>query len=449
MITSEIAFERGLPQAPESEKLVIGSIMAGFVEFGKIAAILSVEDLSVESRRVVWRVLQDLDDAGHSLNRSIVAQQLHNAGKLSAAGGLAALLEMEPLSLPEHIEAEARVVRDKGTLRRLFLELERLSGQIATDGSTSPTEALGRIENLTADLTGRLVDAKGLATIESAMTASGLNPFDWLADRSARMVVENPIPGMRDLLDGFRGGELVIIGARPASGKTALAAQIVEGACRAGVGTAFYSLEMTISQIVSRLACGRANVNSRKLRSGELDKGSRARLAEELNKIMEWPLLIADNMAVTTSAIRSTLRPLVVAGKIGFLVIDYLGLLVGNSRAENRNQELSEISRGLKRLARELNIPVVALHQLNRESEKRGGEPRLADLRDSGSIEQDADIVILIHAKEKDVYQGEYFGTASWRKPCSLIVAKQRSGPTGEYPVEFISRIARFVEKAP
>ena len=447
MTTSDIAFERPLPQAPESEKLILGSIMAGYVDFGRIAALIGADDLSVESRRVVWRALAELDADGQPLERSVVAQHLQNAGRLEQAGGLSSLLDMEALNLPIHVEKQAMVVRERSILRRLYFEVDRVATQIATDGSVSPTEALGRIEAFTSDLGGRLAEAKGLSTVESAIAASGMNPFDWLADRSAGVVVENPIASMRDLVDGFRPGELAIIAARPGCGKTALAGQLVEQACVKGVGTAFYSLEMSMSQIVSRLACGRANVNSRKLRAGDLDKGSRTRLAAELGRIFEWPLLIGDGMAVSVLAMRSTLRPLVASGKIGFAVIDYLGLLVGNARAENRNQELSEISRGLKRLARELNIPVVALHQLNRDSEKRGGEPRLSDLRDSGSIEQDADIVILIHAKDKESYQGTYEGVPSWRKPCNLIAAKQRNGPTGEHPVDFISRVARFVER--
>ncbi len=445
-ITTDIALERAaVPQKAESEKLVLGSIMAGYVDFGTIAAIISVDDFSVESRRTIWRVIEQRDLRGESLDRSVVAENLHSIGKLEAAGGLSALLDMEPLNLPKHVEAAARSMRDAAVLRRLYLELDQLALAIS-EGSTNSTEALGRAEVFVSELAGRLIDSKGLTTVEAAITASGMSPADWLSDCSARAVLENPIVGMRELLDGFRGGELVIIAARPGNGKTALAGQLAETGCSAGVGCAFYSLEMSTSQIISRLVCGRANINSRRLRSGELGRTERQRIAAELGEIFNWPLLIGDNMAVGVAAMRSTLRPLVAAGKVGFIIIDYLGLLVGNSRSENRNQELSEISRGLKRLARELGIPVIALHQLNRDTEKRGGEPRLSDLRDSGSIEQDADVVILIHAVEKDAYQGDYEGVASWRKPCNLIVAKQRNGPTGQYPVEFVSRIARFVE---
>lgn len=446
-LTNEVIFERGLPQSPDSEKLVLGSIMSGVMDIGRVSVILQADDFSVEARRIIYRALLDLDAAGSPMERSIVAQYLHQSGKLQAVGGLSALLELESSTMPALVEQQARMVRDKAILRRLYLELDKLASEISVDGATSVTAALGRIESFTEDLAGRMTESRGLGSIEQFIVASGLNPYEWLADRSAKMAVENPIVGMRELLDGYRAGELVIVAARPGCGKTALAGQIVEYSCRSGVGTAFYSLEMAAPQIISRLVCGRANVNSRALRKDELNDDGRQRVSKEFAEVFEWPLLLADKMAISVAGMRSTLRPLVAAGKIGLLVVDYLGLLVGNARAENRNQELSEISRSMKRLARELNIPVIALHQLSRDVEKRGGEPKLTDLRDSGSIEQDADIVVLIHTKESEAYQADYRGVSSWRKPCDLIVAKQRNGATGKYAVDFVPRVARFVAK--
>ena len=280
-ITTDIALERAaVPQKAESEKLVLGSIMAGYVDFGTIAAIISVDDFSVESRRTIWRVIEQRDLRGESLDRSVVAENLHSIGKLEAAGGLSALLDMEPLNLPKHVEAAARSMRDAAVLRRLYLELDQLALAIS-EGSTNSTEALGRAEVFVSELAGRLIDSKGLTTVEAAITASGMSPADWLSDCSARAVLENPIVGMRELLDGFRGGELVIIAARPGNGKTALAGQLAETGCSAGVGCAFYSLEMSTSQIISRLVCGRANINSRRLRSGELGRTERQRIAAE------------------------------------------------------------------------------------------------------------------------------------------------------------------------
>jgi replicative DNA helicase len=277
--------------------------------------------------------------------------------------------------------------------------------------------------------------------MEVITRAGGITAF---VSTDGRRGIETPWSMLNRMLvgRGFMAGQMVVIGARPSMGKTALACQIADKAAANGTGVAFFTLEMPDQAILLRMAAARAQVDALKVSQGHASKFDIQQLSEAFSDLADpegCKLWIDDSTGCTVPAMRAALRRLSAKHPIGMVVIDYLQLVETSGGSERRYEQVSEISRGIKRLAREFNVPVVVLAQLNREMEKDSRKPRPSDLRDSGSIEQDADIV-LMPAKQGD--QDEHSDTLM----IDLIIAKQRNGPLGRVPLKFLKRFAKFIE---
>jgi len=382
-----------------------------------------------------------LEEAGSAIDRVTVANELRRREQLESVDGITYLVSLDE-GMPEvpNLDAYVSIVHDKSILRRTILGMQSIIDECLL--AADPThEILERAE-------------RALAAVGSELPAVSFRTLKEVLDRAGGLsAIVNPAKGncvatpwslLNRLLGagGLMAGQMIVIGARPSMGKTAMACQIADLAAAEGVGVAFFTLEMPDQAILLRIAAARAEVDSLKVtqrRASDAERHALARAFADLTDVQSR-LWIDDTTGCTVPAMRRALRKLTARNNIGLVVIDYLQLVETCGRSgRNRYEQISEISRGIKRLAREFNIPVVVLAQLNRESEKEARKPRLSDLRDSGSIEQDADIILM-----PSLQSGQDPQADTWA--IDLIIAKQRNGPRCTVPLVFLKRFAKFVE---
>lgn len=425
--------ECGLPAALDAEKLILGSLLGGTLAVEHLLDALGSDDFSLEKHRRIFTAVMELHEAGSAVNRVTVYHRLADKGEAESCDGLGYLIFLEDECVPLNLDSYIRLVKDKATLRRAIFAGRRLIDECLL-AQEAPGELLMRAERAIQDLSRGSETGGTLQTPEQVIQAAGgLQEF---LEANQHYTATLPWPRAQAIIAGFRPSELIIIAARTGRGKTALATQITLAAAESGNGVAVYSLEMSAREILQRMACTRAGVDSHRLRQRRLTHEERRNLMRALTDIHELPIWIDDRTGCTTAAIRAGLRRIKAKHNIGLLVVDYLQLMESPGR-ENRVQEVSQISRGLKRMAGELDIPVIALAQLNRGPETEKRRPVLADLRESGSIEQDANVVIFLHWLESDM-------DSSGPVPVEFIVAKQRSGPSGKVELNFNATYTRF-----
>jgi replicative DNA helicase len=433
MAASDAAFEKGLPQNLEAERLVLGSILLDDSVFLEVAAALTADDFSIEKHRRIFGRMQDLYQRGDRLDRVTLANELVRQNQLESVDGLAYLVSLDD-GLPKlpNIDSYIKIVKDKAQLRRLIFIAEKIRDR-AFIGQDSPDEIAASAEESLlqmgeSNLKDSLVRPGDI--IESFQ--GGLNAF--LDPTRRNKGISTGLTKLDEMTGGLRGGELFILAARPAMGKTALALNI-----------AVFSLEMSKESLLTRLVCAAGRVDQQKFRAGFLNGDERRQLQMSLGQLMDAPLFIDDSAGVNLMDIHSKLRKLKQQHGLGLVVIDYLQLMSGRGRFENRNQEVSSISRGMKLLSKELDVPIMALSQLSRATESRQGDhrPQLSDLRESGSIEQDADMVAF-------VFREEYYkpDREDLRGQAELILAKQRNGPTGRVPMVYLREYTKFENPA-
>lgn len=430
--------ELGLPAAVNHEKFVIGTILQSCDATAALLSIrhaLTADEFSIEPTRLTWQAICHLADSGLPLGLHSVAQHLNDSGHLQIVGGIAGLMEFE--GVPDvGLDGYVRILLDKSARRRgiraLHAALLRLSGP------DDAAETLAAVESMAADASSRLANDTGFRTIESIIGgAGGLDGF--LVNRSTNVV---PVPwlALENILtaSGFRGGQLVILAGPPGKGKSAMAVALAKHAGRrTEKAIPFISLEMGGEELVERLIASESGINTRDL----AQRGNGSRVNAAAFRLSQERLLICDSTTQSLSAIRARLKRQAARGPIGMVVIDYLQLIETSGRKENRATALGEVSRGLKLLAKELDIPILALSQLSRESRKENREPELYDLRESGSIEQDADIVLMIHFdRDYDVSAGVPEGDLK------LLVRKQRNGAMGAVRLLFHAPTGTFRE---
>jgi replicative DNA helicase len=434
-----------MPAAVDIERLVLGSILvendANY--FASVADLLEESDFSVEKNRVIYSTLQGLYSAGRSLDRVSLSNALIESGRLSSVDGLSYLVSLDEGSPRAFsIETWCQILSGKGTMRRAITMAQSLIQQCTTS-SDAPDELMQQAEQLVQLLSDTGKRESDLETAEQIIaTAGGINEFV----SPARVF---GIPWMFEDLQnttvGMRPGQLIVLGARPAVGKSAFAMQ--QGVYVAGrrQRTAIYSLEMSSAELLSRHIASRAEVSAMRWRRNELNSFERMAVMDSITDVIdiEDSLLISEKPRVTTASIARDLRRQAARGRpVEFVVVDYLQLMGTVGKHDSREQEVSSISRGLKLLAKEFKIPVLALVQLKREADARkGGRPELSDLRESGSLEQDADVVLFqwidsLKAPNPD----DEIRDVNWR------VAKQRSGPLNEGVLPFRKKFVRFEE---
>ncbi len=441
------------PQALEAEMAVLGSMLIEREAVDRAVEFLDEADFYKESHRKVFRAVAQLQGANQAVDMVTVAEVLRAQKVLADVGGAPFLKELaDKVSTAAHVDHYARIVREKAILRDLINVATKVVGECygeSKDASQLLDEAQSQIITVSQrQSVNDFHSAKDLAH-------QVITDIEKLHQRKGEVTgIGTGLKRFDSMTAGFQRGDLILIAARPSQGKTALALNIMAHVVlnpKNPTPTAFFSLEMSKNAIMTRLIASEARVNLHQARNGFFPRDRWTDLTNAASRMSEAPLYIDDSSMVSILDVRARARRLQrrlqESGKeLGLIVVDYLQLMRGpNRRVENRQQEVSEISRGLKHLARDMNLPVVALAQLNRRSEDKGrvdNKPQLSDLRDSGSLEQDADVVALIH---REGYYNR--NDPSVAHNAELIIAKQRNGPTGNCELTFISELARFENK--
>ncbi len=442
---------RPLPHSAEAEKALLCSILHDPRELAPLCIDrLGKEPFYSLAHQTVYEVIVELWDAGRPIDMVTLGQEITDRGLLEKTGGTAELSRLFDY-VPSAANASyyLEIVRDKAVLRNLIRTCnECVRDAHAEDGADVAVlldEAESRIFSIRE---GR--EARDVVTMEQHVVEAMAEIEECYENRGRLNGLASGFTDLDEMTSGLHPGEMVIIAARPSMGKTALAMTIAEHvSVDLQKPVAVFSLEMSSKQLVQRLLCSRARVDLKRVRSGQLHDRDFPRLTNAMSQLHGARMYIDDSAGLTVLELRARARRLMSRFGLKLIVIDYMQLLRSQSRRaqENRQIEISEISAGVKALAKELSIPIIVLSQLNREPDKRGGgKPRLSDLRESGSIEQDADVVMLLmrpemYAEEEDKRE-EDTGKAE------IIVAKQRNGPTGEVKLTFLKEFTRFENMA-
>ncbi|MBM7585100.1 replicative DNA helicase [Bacillus pakistanensis] len=429
------------PQNIEAEQAVLGAIFLEPSSLTQASEALIPEDFYRNSHQKIFNVMLNLSDAGQAVDLITVTEELANMKELEDVGGVSYLSELAA-SAPTaaNIEYYAKIVEEKSLLRRLI----RTASTIAQDGYTREDEVdelLSEAEKNIMEVAQRK-NAGAFHNIKDVLVRT----YDNIETLHNRVGDITGIPtGFADLdhmTAGFQRNDLIIVAARPSVGKTAFALNIAQNvATKTDENVAIFSLEMGAEQLVMRMLCAEGNINAQNLRTGSLTDEDWRKLTMAMGSLSNSGIYIDDTPGIRVNEIRSKCRRLKQESGLGMILIDYLQLIQGSGRSgENRQQEVSEISRALKGLARELEVPVIALSQLSRGVEQRQDKrPMMSDIRESGSIEQDADIVAFL-------YRDDYYDKESENKNIiEIIIAKQRNGPVGTVSLAFVKEYNKFV----
>jgi replicative DNA helicase len=431
------------PQNLEAEESVLGAMLLSPTAIGTVTEILDASDFYRESHAKIYRAALGLWGKGEPVDAITLVDELDERGELETVGGSARVAELAALvPAASNVDHYARIVKEVATLRglvRVGQEIARLGQERA--GETQ--DLVDRAEQLVFDLAQQRVTGD-FAHIQSLLL-EGFERITQLYEAGAELT---GVPsGFRDLdrlTSGFQPGNLIILAARPSMGKSALALCTAANlGVRHETPVALFTLEMSKAEVTQRLMCSEAKVESNRLRSGKLAQDDWPRLTAACDKLMKAPVYVDDTGSITMMELRSKARRLKSREpKLGLIIVDYLQLMTSGASAENRVQEVSQISRSLKVLARDLDVPILALSQLSRAVEQRHDKrPILSDLRESGSIEQDADLVFFVYRDE--YYNGE---ESDQQGLAEVILAKHRNGPTDAVKLSFLKRYAKFTD---
>ena len=448
MASPDLALEKGLPANPDAERFVLGSILLNDSVYLQVAGVAGCRRLQPGEAPAHLRAHEAIcTTAAQRIDRVTLADELMKQGQLESVDGLSYLISLdEGLPALANLDGYVRIVKDKSTLRKLIFNAQAVINRCLI-GEEEPEAILASTEETLLKLgESRTKDQLSSPAAIIEKFPGGVGAF---LDPSQRVRgLSTGFAKFDEMTGGLNGGELFILAARPSMGKTALAlniAQHVASHPRMRKSVAVFSLEMSSSSLLTRLLCSAARVDQHKYRAGFLNQEERRKLQVALADLTEAPLFIDDTAGVHLMDVHSKLRRLKSEHGLDLVVIDYLQLMSSRGRSENRNQEVSAISRGLKLMAKDLDVPFIVLSQLSRASETRPGDhkPQLSDLRDSGSIEQDADLVGFIYREE--VYKRD---REDVKGLADLIIAKQRNGPIGIVPLRFIGAFTRFENRA-
>ncbi len=443
MSVTDIALDKGLPVNLDAERFVLGSILMDDSLYVQVAGTLQPDDFALEKHRRIFARMSELQDRGERIDRITLANELIRHNQLEAVDGLSYLISLDD-GLPKisNIDGYVRIVRDKAMLRKIIFASQKLIDRCVM-AEDAPEEILAGAEETLLGINDGRANA-GLASPEQILgeykggASAFLDPSKRLKGLSTGFVKFDEMTG------GLNPGELFILAARPAMGKTAMALNIAQHiACgKQKRPVAVFSLEMSKESLLTRMLCSAARVDSQKFRAGFLNKSERDKLTNAVHELSTAPLFIDDTAGLNLMDLHSKVRRLrAEQGGLGLVIVDYLQLMSGRGRYENRVQEISQLSRGLKLLSKELDVPILALSQLSRAPEMRQGDhrPQLSDLRESGSIEQDADLVAFIFREE--VYKQN---DEKLRGVAELLLSKQRNGPTGKINMVYMKQWTTF-----
>jgi replicative DNA helicase len=441
----DLSLQKLPPQNIEAEQSILGSILIDNDILYDVIDILTDGNFYRDAHRKIYRGILALFEKNEPVDLITLTNILKEQNQLDAVGGAAYLAELvDQVPVAVNAAQYARIVREKAILRSLISTTANISARCYED-SGDVDEVLDFAESSIFKISEKKI-APSFYPLSDIITES----FKTLEDRSEHKELITGVPtgfsGLNTLTSGLQPSDLIIIAARPSMGKTALALNIAQNtSVDNGTPVAIFSLEMSKEQLSIRFLCAMARVDSFRLRTGFLNKEDWGKLTRAAGILSEAPVYIDDTPAISVLEIRAKARRLKMDKDLGLVIIDYLQLMKGRASAERRELEISEISRSLKALAKELNIPVVALSQLNRKVEERHNKrPMLSDLRESGAIEQDADVIAFIY-RDSVYNQSE---DAANDKTAEIIVAKQRNGPTGVVKLTFLDSYTRFEDQA-
>jgi len=444
-----LSIDRLPPQSIEAEQSVLGALLIDRDAVIEVADFLRPADFYRQAHGAIYEAVLGLYERREPVDIVTVSESLERRDQLDQAGGsayLTSLINMTPTAV--NAVHYGRIVERKAVLRNLIAAAGRIAG-IGYDESADVGESIDKAEQELFAVSQKRVET-GFAPLKQLLH-SAYDRLDYLHQHKGEISgIRTGFSDLDALTSGLQKSDLVVLAARPSVGKTSLALNFAEhAAVREGKTVGIFSLEMSKEQLVLRLLSSVANIDSQRLRTGFLEEMDFTRLAPAMNALAEAPIFIDDTPNISTMELRTKARRLQAESSLDMIVVDYLQLMQSTltSRDSNRVQEVSEITRGLKGLARELQVPVVALSQLSRQAEMRESkEPRLSDLRESGSIEQDSDLVMFLwREKERG---GEENGAEAEGEVINLRLAKHRNGPTGETKLWFKKRQTRFVSYA-
>ena len=446
-----MGLEKTLPHSTEAERAVLGAILLDNDILDQAAEMLKSDDFYVEGHRTIYSTMLALATASKAIDSLTLREELQRSDSLEAIGGvvyIASLLDGVPRV--SNVEHYANIVSEKSLLRRLVHSANEILVRSFSD-EEDPAHLLEAAEKAIFEI-GQEKIRGGFVELPEILAAT-YKHIEALHERKELVTgLPTGFTELDQLLSGLQPSDLIIIAARPGLGKTSLALNIAQHlAVREKKVAGVFSLEMSAHQLGMRLLCSEARVDSHKMRSGYLSKEDWKALAQATSRLSQVQMFIDDTPGITILEMRSKARRLKAQHGLDLLIVDYLqlmsGITSGRSRAENRQQEISTISRSLKGLAKELDLPLIAISQLSRAPEQRRGDhrPQLSDLRESGSIEQDADVVLFIY--RQDVYKREE-ELDEEDSYAQIIIGKQRNGPVGTVKLAFVDQWTRFENPA-
>jgi replicative DNA helicase len=443
----EEVVERVPPQSIESEQAVLGAILIEAEALTTVSELLRTDDFYRKSHQTIFESIMRVSESGEPVDLITVTADLQTLAVIDDVGGVAYLTQLaNSVPTAANVDYYSAIVREKSIMRRLI----NTATKIATtgyQGGIEVSELMDEAEKRILEISQAGSVNKGFKEIKDVLLGTFERIELLFNNKGAVTGLSSGYPDLDKMTSGFQRSDLIILAARPAVGKTAFALNVAQNiAVRSREPVAIFSLEMGAEQLVQRMLCAEANIDATKMRTGFLEDDDWPKLTMAVGTLSDAPIFIDDTPGITVTDIRAKCRRLKAEHGLGLVMIDYLQLIQGRGKGDNRQQEVSEISRTLKLIARELHVPVIALSQLSRSVEQRQDKrPMMSDLRESGSIEQDADIVSFL-------YRDDYYNPESERKNIiEVIIAKQRSGPTGTVELVFLKNFNKFVslERAP
>ena len=435
--------QRQLPRNLEAEKAVLGSILLLPQVFDEVALLIRPDDFYDEANRTLFMHLLQMHDAGQQLDPMLLVERLRSADQYESIGGAAYIAELGSIvPTAAHAEYYAKIVGDKSVLRSLIH-----AGTDILHDAYDPTADTREMLSKAEEKVFGILESKGgaeLSVISDVLQLS-LDRLDARMDQSGQSGgLETGFDDFDQLTGGLQNSELIILAARPSMGKTALAMNIAEhAAMQARSPVLFVSLEMSAIELGDRLLCSVAEVNGQRLRNGTITGDERRKLVQSAAEISQAPLYIDDSPSRTMTEIAANARRMKRRDGLGLIVIDYLQLIDPDNSRDPRQEQVAKIARRLKGLAREMEVPVLCLAQLNRQVEStRDNKPQLSHLRESGAIEQDADVVMFVHREE--YYQTNEEDRERFRGEADLLIRKQRNGPVGDVKLSWVHDFTRF-----
>jgi replicative DNA helicase len=431
------------PQDIEAEKALLGSIMLRPDQISAVLDIIPLGAFYVEKHNVIFATMRDLYALSQPIDLLSLSSKLRESGKLEQVGGSSYLTELiNTVPSAANLMHYAEIVAKKHTLRNLIYAADHIS-ELSYNNDGDVESVLDKAGKKLMDIAS--YSKHGFTSLKDTLADAWERLERLHKSKDEMRGVPTGFPDLDSKLAGLQKSDLVILAARPSMGKTSLALDIARNtALKHGTTVGIFSLEMSSAQLVDRMLAADSRVDSWKLRTGKLSTDEDfGRIRDSLDKLSQAPIFIDDDSYIDMMRMKGVARRLKSDHNLGLIIVDYLQLLVPKRNYDSLVQQVTEISRALKALARELEVPVLALSQLNRNVEQRGGRPKLSDLRDSGSIEQDADVVMFIHREESDKGEGPRKGNVA-----EILIEKHRNGPTGVVKLYFDEKRVSFTPVA-